>query len=500
MDLLSNLLIGLQVVVTPINLLYVFIGCFLGTFIGVLPGIGPMATISMLLPATYGLPSSTAIIMLAGIYYGAQYGGSTTAILLNLPGESSSLITMIDGHQMSLKGFAGKALAAAALSSFYAGIISTIVLFLLSKPLSVFAFSFGPTEYVALMTLGLVGSSIFSNEDVLKSIGIMLIGILLGLVGLDVNSGVNRFDLNIPELSDGIGFTIIAIGIFGFSEIIKNFNSVKNTSVSKISKSNLKLNKSDYKALLPSSTRGTMVGLLLGMLPGGGIVMSAFSSYYLEKSIRLKNNEEALGTGNIRGVAGPEAANNAAAQISFIPLLSFGIPENGVMALVLGSMIMHGVQPGAQFITNNPQLYWGLIVSMVIGNLMLLILNLPLINIWVKILNVNNKNLSTSIILFCIIGVYSVNTNVMDIYFVLILGLFGYLLTILEVNPTPIMMGFILGPMLEENLRRALVISDGNWDSFITRPISGTIFGIILVIMILVFIRFLKKKVNDHVG
>jgi putative tricarboxylic transport membrane protein len=403
MDLITNLSIGFGVAITPINLLYAFIGCLLGTLIGVLPGIGPVATIAMLLPATYALPPVSALIMLAGIYYGAQYGGSTTAILVNLPGESSSVVTVIDGYQMARQGRAGPALAAAGLGSFFAGCVGTLILAAFAAPLTEVAFKFGPAEYFSLMVLGLIGAVVLASGSLVKAVAMIVLGLLLGLVGTDVNSGVARYSFDIPELTDGIGFIVIAMGVFGYGEIISNLSKPSDErEVFTAEVHGLFPTKEDFRNLIPAVLRGTALGSALGILPGGGALLSAFAAYTLEKKTKLRHpGEVPFGKGNIRGVAAPESANNAGSQTSFIPLLTLGIPPNAVMALMVGAMTIHNIQPGPQVMTSNPQLFWGLIASMWIGNLMLIVLNLPLIGIWIKLLTVPYRWLFPAIVVFC---------------------------------------------------------------------------------------------------
>jgi len=395
MDLIANLSLGFSVAFTAQNLLYAFIGCMLGTLIGVLPGVGPVATIAMLLPATYALPPVAALIMLAGIYYGAQYGGSTTAILVNLPGESSSVVTIIDGYQMARTGRAGPALAAAGLGSFFAGCVGTLILAAFAAPLTEVAFKFGPAEYFSLMVLGLIGAVVLASGSLLKAVGMIILGLLLGLVGTDVNSGVARYSFDIPELTDGIGFIVVAMGVFGYGEIIANL-SVKeeHRQVFTGQVTHLYPSKEDFKRMVPAVLRGTALGSALGILPGGGALLSAFAAYTIEKNTKLKPGEVPFGQGNIRGVAAPESANNAGSQTSFIPLLTLGIPPNAVMALMVGAMTIHNIQPGPQVMTSNPELFWGLIASMWIGNLMLVVLNLPMIGLWIKLLTVPYRWLS----------------------------------------------------------------------------------------------------------
>jgi putative tricarboxylic transport membrane protein len=495
MDLLNNLSIGFSVAFTAQNLLYAFIGCILGTLIGVLPGIGPVATIAMLLPATYALPPIAALIMLAGIYYGAQYGGSTTAILVNLPGESSSVVTCIDGYQMARQGRAGPALAAAGLGSFFAGCVGTLILAAFAPPLTELAFKFGPAEYFSLMILGLVGAVVLASGSLLKAISMILLGLLLGLVGTDVNSGVARFSFDIPELTDGIGFVVIAMGVFGYGEIITNLaRHEDDREVFTAKVQGLFPTKADFKAMLPAVLRGTALGSLLGVLPGGGALLAAFAAYTIEKKIPLKPGEIEFGKGNIRGVAGPESANNAGAQTSFIPLLTLGIPPNAVMALMVGAMTIHNIQPGPQVMTSNPQLFWGLIASMWIGNLMLIILNLPLIGMWIKLLTVPYRYMFPAIVLFCAIGVYSTNNNTFDIWLVAIFGFIGYLFAKLGCEPAPLLLGFILGPMMEENLRRALLLSRGDWSVFLTRGLSAGLLAAAALLLVIVLLPSVKNK------
>jgi len=495
MELLQNLSLGFGVAFTPINLMYAFIGCVLGTLIGVLPGIGPVATIAMLLPATYALPPVSALIMLAGIYYGAQYGGSTTAILVNLPGESSSVVTTIDGYQMARKGRAGPALAAAGLGSFFAGTVGTLILAAFAPPLTELAFKFGPAEYFSLMILGLIGAVVLASGSLLKAVAMIVLGLLLGLVGTDVNSGVARFSFDIPELTDGLGFVAIAMGVFGYGEIITNLAVPEDDrEVFTAGVSGLMPTKEDFKHMWPAVVRGTAIGSLLGILPGGGALLAAFASYTIEKKIRLKPGEIPLGQGNIRGVAGPESANNAGAQTSFIPLLTLGIPPNAVMALMVGAMTIHNIQPGPQVMTSNPELFWGLIASMWIGNLMLVILNLPLIGIWIKLLSVPYHFLFPSIVLFCAIGVYSTNNNTFDIWLVAGFGFIGYMFNKLGVEAAPLLLGFILGPMMEENLRRALLLSRGDWSVFVTRPLSAGLLVVAALLLTIVLLPAVKSK------
>ena len=495
MDLINNLSLGFGVAFTFQNLIYSFIVCLLGTLIGVLPGIGPLATIAMLLPATYGLPPVAALIMLAGIYYGAQYGGSTTAILVNLPGESSSVVTVIDGYQMARKGRAGPALAAAGLGSFFAGCVGTLILAAFAAPLTELALEFGPAEYFSLMIVGLIGAVVLASGSLVKALSMIVLGLLLGLVGTDVNSGVARYSFDIPELTDGISFLAIAMGVFGYGEIIQNLShpeEKREVFTGKVQ--GILPTAEDFKRMIPAVLRGTALGSALGILPGGGALLSAFTAYTIEKKTKLKPGEVPFGQGNIRGVAAPESANNAGSQTSFIPLLTLGIPPNAVMALMVGAMTIHNIQPGPQVMTSNPELFWGLIASMWIGNLMLVVLNLPLIGIWIKLLTVPYKWLFPAIVLFCAIGVYSTNNNSFDVWMVALFGLIGYGFIKLGCEPAPLLLGLILGPMMEEYLRRALLISRGYWSVFVTPPLSASLLVVAAILLIVVLMPSVKKK------
>ena len=495
MDLINNLSLGFSVAFTMQNLMYAFIGCFLGTLIGVLPGVGPVATIAMLLPATYALPPVAALIMLAGIYYGAQYGGSTTAILVNLPGESSSVVTVIDGYQMARKGRAGPALAAAGLGSFFAGCVGTLILAAFAPPLTEVAFKFGPAEYFSLMVLGLIGAVVLASGSLLKAIAMILVGLLLGLVGTDVNSGAMRFTFDIPELSDGIGFVTIAMGVFGYGEIISNLSTPEDDREVFVGEVHgLFPTAEDFRNMIPAVLRGTALGCALGILPGGGALLSSFAAYTIEKKTKLRPGEVPFGQGNIRGVAAPESANNAGSQTSFIPLLTLGIPPNAVMALMVGAMTIHNIQPGPQVMTSNPELFWGLIASMWIGNLMLVILNLPMIGLWIKLLSIPYKWLFPAIVLFCAVGVYSENNNTFEIWMVAIFGVLGYVFHKLGCEPAPLLLGLILGPMMEENLRRALLLSRGEWSVLVTRPLSASLLAVAAVLLVIVLLPNVRKK------
>jgi len=492
MDLLHNLAVGFGASLEPVNLLYCFLGVLLGTLIGVLPGIGPTATIAMLLPITFGLKPETSLIMLAGIYYGAQYGGSTTAILINLPGESSSAVTAIDGYQMARQGRAGPALAIAALGSFFAGTVATLLVALFALPLTELALKFGPAEYFSLIFLGLIASVALAHGSVLKALAMITLGLLFGLVGTDVTSGAQRFTLGIPDISDKLEFVSVAIGVFGLAEILKNLENETDRAVVVKKISHLWPTRDDFRQMIAPVLRGTALGAALGILPGGGAILSSFAAYTVEK--RISKNPGSFGKGAIAGVAAPESANNAGAQTSFIPMLTLGIPANAVMALMVGAMIIQGIQPGPNVATEQPQLFWGVITSMWIGNLMLVLLNLPLVGLWVRLLTIPYTILFPAILVFCSIGVFSVNSNVFDLYTVAFFGLVGYVLIKLGCEPAPLLLGFVLGPMLEENLRRAMTISRGDWTVLFTRPISAGLLIVAFLVLALVFLPSIRAK------
>jgi putative tricarboxylic transport membrane protein len=493
-ELLDNLALGFSVAFTLVNIAYAFAGALLGTLIGVLPGLGPVATIAMLLPSIYSLDATPALIMLAGIYYGAQYGGSTTAILINVPGESSSVVTAIDGYQMARRGRAGAALAAAGLGSFFAGCVGTLIIAAFAPPLTEVAFKFGPAEYFSLMVLGLIGAVVLASGSLVKAIAMIILGLLLGQINTDVISGVPRYSFDVPELTDGINFVAIAMGVFGFGEIISNLGRpAEHREVFTKDVKGLWPTKQDFHDAWPSVVRGTALGSILGILPGGGALLAAFAAYTLEKKI-VRNPSVPFGQGAIQGVAGPEAANNAGAQTSFIPMLTLGIPPNAVMALMVGAMTIKGIQPGPQVMTSNPDLFWGLIASMWIGNFMLIILNLPLIGIWIKLLTVPYRFLYPAIMCFCAIGLYTLNNNNFDVYMAAGFGVVGYAFYKLGCEPAPLLLGFILGPMMEENLRRALLLSRGDWTAFITRPLSAGLLAAALLMVIVVMLPSIRKK------
>jgi putative tricarboxylic transport membrane protein len=493
MELLNNLALGFATATTLWNLLFCLIGVLLGTLIGVLPGIGATATIAMLLPITFqiGDPVSS-LIMLAGIYYGAQYGGSTTAILINMPGESSSAVTAIDGYQMARNGRAGAALAIAAIGSFFAGTVSTFLVALFAPPLTAIALKFGSAEYFSLMIVGLVSSVALAHGSIVKALAMVVLGLLLGLVGTDIYTGAPRFTLGIREYADGLNFVAVAVGVFGVAEILRNLENEHERSVMIRRVSGLLPTRDDFRQMAAPIVRGTIIGSLLGILPGGGAILASFASYTVEK--RVSSKPEEFGKGAIAGVAGPESANNAGAQTSFIPMLTLGIPANPVMALMIGAMIIQGIVPGPNVATEQPALFWGIIASMWIGNLMLIVLNLPLIGLWVKLLTLPYYVLFPIIMAFCSIGVYSVSTNVYDLFAVAFFGLIGYALVKLRCEPAPLLLGFVLGPLLEENLRRAMILSRGDPSTFVTRPISATLLAIALAVLVVVFLPAVRKK------
>jgi putative tricarboxylic transport membrane protein len=482
MDLLTNLHLGFAVALTLKNLGFAFMGCLVGTLVGVLPGVGPTASIAMLLPITFGLDPVSALIMLAGIYYGAQYGGSTTAILVAIPGEASSVMTVMDGHQMAMQGRAGVALGIAAIGSFIAGTIATFVILSIGNPLTKVALLFGPHDYFSLMVLGLVLAVVFAQGSIVKAIAMVLLGVLFSAVGSDLESGVERMTFGLNFLYDGIDFVVLSMGLFGFAEIVRNLETEKPRQIIAAGIKRILPNLSELRQSMPAIFRGTALGAVLGILPGGGSVLGPFASYAAEK--KLATEPGRFGKGAIEGVAGPEAANNAGAQLSFVPLLTLGIPSNSVMALMVGAMMIHGIVPGPQVATRNPDLFWGLIVSMWIGNLMLLILNLPMVRIWVQLLRVPYDLLFPCILVFSAVGIYSINNSEADVLLMIVAGLVGYGLSKLSFEPAPLLLGFVLGRMMEENLRRALIISDGDMTSFITEPLSGSFLAIALVLFV----------------
>ncbi len=505
-DLLGNLALGFGVVFQftffdlgfvsipiPMNVVYCLLGALVGTLIGVLPGVGSVATIAMLLPITFGLPPTGALIMLAGIYYGAQYGGSTTAILVNIPGEATSVVTTLDGNQMARQGRAGPALAIAAIGSFSAGCFATILVAALGAPLTAIALKFGPAEYFSLMVLGLIFAVVLAAGSLIKAIGMILAGLLMSMIGSDLESGVGRMTFNLPEFADGISFVVVAMGVFGFAEIIRNLEATKESREILHTKiTGLMPTRADLKASAPAIGRGTIIGSIIGILPGAGAVIASFAAYTLEK--RISRHPEKFGKGAIEGVAAPESANNAAAQTSFIPLLTLGIPPNAVMALMVGAMTIHGIIPGPQVMIKQPDLFWGMIASMWIGNLMLIVINLPLVGLWVTLLRVPYRLLYPAILVFCSIGIFSINNSPFDVIMAAAFGLIGYWLIKHGFEPAPMLLGFVLGPLMEENLRRAMLIARGDVTVFFTRPISAGLLLLAAMLLVLAALPMLRKK------
>jgi putative tricarboxylic transport membrane protein len=492
MDLVANLALGFATALTPMNLMLAFIGCLVGTLIGVLPGVGPIATIAMLMPLTLKVDPTGALIMLAGIYYGAQYGGSTTAILLNIPGEVTAVVTAIDGHEMAKQGRAGTALGIAALGSFFAGTVATLVIAAIGAPLTKLALLFGPAEYFGLMVFGLGLAIVLARGSVLKAVIMVVLGLLLATVGTDLETGQDRLTLGIAELSDGVDFAVLAMGVFGIAEILRNLENPesRHVAVSKIGR--LLPSLDDLRRSLGPVVRGTGIGSILGILPGNGAVLGPFASYAMEK--KLARDPSRFGRGAIEGVAGPESANNAGAQTSFIPLLTLGIPPNAVMALMVGAMTIHGLIPGPQVMTKHPTLFWGMIASMWIGNLFLLIINLPLIGLWVRLLKVPYRLMFTTILLFCAIGIYSINNNPYDVYFTAFFGLAGYLFIKLGLEPAPMLLGFVLGRLMEEKLRQALALSEGSFMTFVERPVAATLLALAAAIMVIAVLPAVSRS------
>jgi TctA family transporter len=469
-DLFGNIAMGFGVALSWKNLFLCLMGCLLGTLIGVLPGIGPLTAIAMILPITFGVGPTGAMIMLAGVFYGAQYGGSTTAILVKIPGETSSVITVLDGHAMALQGRGGAALAIAAIASLFAGTVVTMVIATLGPPLANIALLFHSADYVSVMLLGLVSAVVLAHGSVLKAVAMIALGVALGAVGTDIQSGEYRMTMGFQILYDGLGFVPISMGIFGLAEIIHNIETGAKTGIVAGQVGSLMPTRKDLRDCLPAMVRGTAIGTLFGILPGGGPTIAAFSAYSLEK--KSARDPSRFGKGAIEGVAAPEAANNAAAQACFIPMLSLGIPPNALMALMVGALMIHGITPGPNIIAKQPELFWGLIASMWIGNVMLVILNLPLIGIWVRLLQVPYSYLFPSILIFCCIGTYTLNSSTGEILVMTIFGVVGYAFRKLDCEPAPLLLGLVLGPMLEDNFRRAMTLSGGDWSVFVTRPLS----------------------------
>ncbi|MBA1156112.1 tripartite tricarboxylate transporter permease [Microvirga mediterraneensis] len=490
-DFFSNLSLGFGVALSLQNLGLAFLGCLVGTLIGVLPGVGPIATIAMLLPITFGLDPTGALIMLAGIYYGAQYGGSTTAILVNIPGEATSVVTALDGHEMAKQGRAGVALGIAAIGSFFAGTVATLVIAALGAPLTGLALVFGPTEYFSLMVMGLVFAVVLARGSILKAIAMILVGVLLSTVGTDLETGEERMTFGLPFLSDGIDFAVLAMGIFGIAEIMRNLDHTEHRDVVRQAIGRLLPNRDDFRQSYKPVLRGTILGAILGILPGNGAVLGPFASYTLEK--KIAKDPRRFGRGAIEGVAGPERAHKAGAQTSFIPLLTLGIPPNAVMALMVGAMTIHGIIPGPQVMTKNPTLFWGMIASMWVGNLMLLVINLPMVGMWVRLLKVPYRLMFPAILMFCAIGIYSINSLPTDVMFIGLFGFVGYVLIKFGFEPAPMLLGFVLGKLMEENLRRALIISRGSLETFINHPISAGLLAVAAVLLVIALLPSIRK-------
>jgi len=490
-DLIGNLELGFATALSPTNLLLCFVGVMVGTLIGVLPGIGPIATIAMLMPLTFKVDPTGALIMLAGIYYGAQYGGSTTAILVNIPGEATSVVTTLDGHAMARKGQAGIALGIAAIGSFFAGTVATLIIAAIGAPMAALALLFGPAEYFGLMVLGLGLAIVLARGSVLKAVIMVVFGLLLATVGQDLETGQERLTMGFDDLADGIDFAVLAMGVFGIAEILRNLESPEARNVVRGHIGRLLPSLADLRRSFGPIVRGTGLGSVLGILPGNGAVLAPFASYTLEK--KVAKDPSRFGKGAIEGVAGPESANNAGAQTAFIPLLTLGIPPNAVMALMVGAMTIHGVIPGPLVMTKAPSLFWGMIASMWIGNLMLLVINLPLIGLWVRLLKVPYRLLFIMILLFCCIGIYSINNNPSDVYFTAFFGLVGYVLIKLGLEPAPMLLGFVLGRLMEEKLRQALALSEGSFMTFVERPVSAVLLALALAVMVIAVLPAVRK-------
>jgi len=483
MELLHNLYLGFNVAFAPVNLLFCFIGVFLGTLVGVLPGLGPAATIALLLPITFSLRPETALIMIAGIYYGAQYGGSTTSILVNIPGEASSVVTCLDGYQMARKGRAGPALGISAFGSFIGGTLSVVGLMLLGPWLAGFALQFGPPEYFALMLLGIVILTFLSKGSMVRSLISAVIGLFIGTIGIDPIYGVQRFTYGTLTLMDGVGLVPVAMGLFGIAEVFTNLEEPEVRDIFKTKIKGLLPSLKDWKESIGPITRGSFIGFFLGILPGGGAILASFTSYATEK--RLARDPESFGKGAIAGVAGPETANNAATGGAMIPLLSLGIPSNVIMALLIGAMMIHGIKPSSFLVNEHPQIFWGIITSMYVGNILLLVLNLPLIPLWVKLLKIPYGILFPLILLFCLIGVYTVNNNAYEVLIMLIFGVLGYLMRKVGFEPAPLLFAMVIGPIMETALRQSLLRSRGDFSIFFTRPISAVLISAAILLLLL---------------
>ncbi|MBS7695915.1 MULTISPECIES: tripartite tricarboxylate transporter permease [unclassified Chelatococcus] len=495
MDIIAHLALGFSTALTFQNIGLCLLGCLIGTLVGVLPGVGPIATITMLLPITFGIDPVGALIMLAGIYYGAQYGGSTTAILVNIPGEATAVVTTLDGHEMAKQGRAGTALGIAAIGSFFAGTVATLVIAAVALPLTKLALLFGPAEYFSLMVMGLVFAVVLARGSVLKAIAMILAGLLLATVGTDLETGEERMTFGYSPLADGIDFAILAMGIFGFAEVLRNLEVTEHRDVVRKAIGRLLPSLAELRQSAPAILRGTVIGGTLGILPGNGAVLGPFASYSLEKKIAKEPRR--FGHGAIEGVAGPESANNAGAQTSFIPLLTLGIPPNAVMALMVGAMTIHGIVPGPQVMTRNPNMFWGMIASMWMGNLMLLIINLPLIGLWVKLLKVPYRLMFPAILIFSSIGVYSINNSPADVVFTAVFAIIGYGILKLGFEPAPLLLGYVLGKLMEENLRRALIISRGDLMIFVERPVSAALLLVAVALLVIAVLPSIRKSRDE---
>ncbi|MBB3951916.1 tripartite tricarboxylate transporter permease [Aureimonas jatrophae] len=495
LDLISNLGVGFAVALTLKNIGLCLVGCIVGTLVGILPGVGPIATISMLLPITFGLDPVGALIMLAGIYYGAQYGGSTTAILVNIPGEATAVVTTLDGHQMARQGRAGIALGIAAIGSFIAGTVATLTIAALAKPLTGLALVFGPAEYFSLMVMGLVFAVVLAHGSILKAIAMILVGILLSCVGVDIETGESRMTLGLDFLYDGIDFAVLAMGVFGIAEILRNLDNVETRDVVRQTIGRLLPGREEFRQSAAPIARGTLLGSILGILPGNGAVLAPFAAYSLEK--KLAKEPGRFGKGAIEGVAGPESANNAGAQTSFIPLLTLGIPPNAVMALMVGAMTIHGIVPGPLVMTNSPDLFWGMIASMWIGNLLLLVINLPMIGMWVRLLKVPYQLMFPAILMFCCIGIFSINSEPVQVLMIAVFGVVGYLISKLGFEPAPLLLGFVLGRLMEENFRRALLMSRGDLTTFVENPISAGLLLISVALLVISLLPSLRRSRDE---
>lgn len=495
METLGNIALGLSVAITPVNLLYCFVGSVLGTMVGVLPGVGPVTTVALLLPISFTLEPVSAMIMLAGIYYGAQYGGSTTAILIRIPGEASSVVTTIDGYQMAQQGRAGPALGIAALGSFFAGCVATLLITFAAPPLAAVALQFGPPEYFSLMLCGLVASVVLARGSIVKAIAMVVVGLLLGLSGNDVNSAVRRFTFGVSGLADGIEFVALSMAIYGIAEVAYNLEKSTGPMQAAAGIGRVWPSTADIRKCIPSILRGTALGSVLGVLPGGGALLASFAAYTLEKKVASLPRD--FGNGDIRGVAAPESANNAGAQTSFVPMLTLGIPSNPTMALMIGALMVHGIAPGPQVMTARPELFWGLVASMWIGNLMLVVLNLPLVGLWVRLVQIPYRLLFPAIVAFCCVGAYTINANVTDLYVMAAFTAFGYVCLKLDCEPAPLILGFVLGPLMEENLRRSMLMSRGDPMVFVNEPISFGFLVVAATLLIVLIAPVIRAKRNE---